>query len=164
MARCNPTPCSKVPVAQQFLKRYRLEMVDHQDPDAEEIDIDTTAKTDEAAALEDAADLAQNGANILLYNTREMKSQGNYIVERFLKAEYRQGWRYLTRWAWYSICNATWVPMTAFFHAHIKLNELYIEFCLDGALKYDTAMQGTRRLSQNYEKQADVEENTSSMP
>ena len=40
-----------------------------------------------------------NKANIPLYNTREMKSQGNYIVERLLKAEYRQGWRFLTQWA-----------------------------------------------------------------
>ena len=33
----------------------------------------------------------QNKADVMLYNTREMKSQGNYIVERLLKAEYRQG-------------------------------------------------------------------------
>ena len=59
----------------------------------------TSERTDEAAALKDEADLVENGGDIPLCNTHEMKSQGKYIVDRLLKAEYRQGWRFLTQWA-----------------------------------------------------------------
>ena len=110
--------------------------------------MDTSKGTDEAAALEDEADLEQNEADIPLYNTREMKSQGNYIVVWLLKAEYRQGWSLLTQWAGDPVSDATWEPVKALGHADGRLNELFVEFCLAGAPKCDTAMRAARRLSQ----------------
>ena len=92
--------------------------------------MDTSEGTDEAASLEDEADLVQNEADIPLHNTREMKSQGNYIVERLFKAEYRQGWRSLAQWAGYPVSDTTWEPVKAFVHADGKLNEVFVEFCL----------------------------------
>ena len=71
----------------------------------------------EAAALEDEADLVQHEGDIPLYNTHEMKSQGQCIVERLLKAEYRQGWRFVTQWAGYPVFDATWEPVKAFVRA-----------------------------------------------
>ena len=87
------------------------------------------------------ADLVQNEADIPLYNTPEMKSQSNYIVERLLKAEYRQGWRFLTQWAGYPVSDVIWGPVKAFVPADKKLNELFVEFCLPGAATYDTALR-----------------------
>ena len=81
----------------EYVKSSQFELVDDQDPDVDDIEMDTNEGTDEAAELEDDAGLVQNEADIPLYNTREMKSQGNYIVERLFKAEYRQGWRFLTQ-------------------------------------------------------------------
>ena len=108
----------------------------------------TNEEADEAAGLENEADLVQNESHIPLYNMREMKSQGNYTVERLLKLEYPQGWSLLTQWAGYPVSDATWEPVKAFVHADGKLNELFVEFCLAAVPKYDTAMRAARILCQ----------------
>ena len=77
----------------------------------------------------------QSKADVLLYNTREMKSQGNYIAERLLTSEYCQGWRFQTRWAGYRVSDDTYEPVKVFVHADGKLNELFVEFCLAGAAR-----------------------------
>ena len=75
----------------------------------------------------------QNEADVPLYNTREMKSHGNDIVQQLLKAENRQCWRFLTQWAGYPVSDTTSQPVKAFVHADGKLNKLLIQFCLAGA-------------------------------
>ena len=79
-----------------------------------------------------------------------MKSQGNYLMEQHLKAEYRQGWRFLTQWAGYPVTDATWEPMKAFVHADGTLKELFVELCLAGAPKYGTCMRTARTPGQKY--------------
>ena len=157
VARFSPTLGGEVRVAHEYLNYYRLELVDDQDSDAEDIQMDSTEGTDEAAAPEDEADLVQNKAGIPLYNTREMKSQGNYIMEQLLKAAYRQGWRFLTQWAGYPVSDATWEPVKAFVHANEKLNKSMTP-------KYDTPMRAARRLSEKYKEYEEVEESTSARP
>ena len=126
--------------------------MDDRDPDREDIGKDTSKGTYEAAPLEDEADLVQNEADIPLYSTREMQSQGNYILEQLLEAEYRPGWRFLRQWAGYPVSDANWEPVKAFVHGHGKLNEIFVEFCLAGAPQYDIAMRAARRLSQTCKK------------
>ena len=72
--------------------------------------MDTSGGTDEAAALEGEDGLVQNKGEIPLYNKREMKSQGNYIVELLLKAKYLQGSRFVTELAQQLVSDASWGP------------------------------------------------------
>ena len=57
--RCSPTLGGEVPVAHEYLNCYQFDLVDDQNPDAEDIETDTREQTDEAAALKEEADLVQ---------------------------------------------------------------------------------------------------------
>ena len=89
--------------------------------------MDTTAGKDEAAALEDEADLVKSKAYVTLYTTREKKSDSNYIVEQHVKAKYRQASRFMAQLVGYPASDVTWKPMKAFVHADRKLNELFVQ-------------------------------------
>ena len=152
MACCSPTSDGEVPVSHEYLKRYQFELVDEHHCDAEDFEIDTSAATDEAAVLEDDAKFGQNEADIQSYNMREMKSPGNNIVVRRVKAEYRQGSRFLTQWVQYPVFEATWEQVKVFVHADGRLNKAFVEFCYGGRRKYFTDLRAARRPSQKYKK------------
>ena len=108
--------------------------------------MDTKKDANKAAALEDEANLVLNEADILLFNARHMKSPSNYIVERLLKAVYKQGWRILTQWERYPIFDATRQPLKAFVYKDGKLIEVFVQLVLTGAPKCDTVIQAARKL------------------
>ena len=87
---------------------------------AKNFEMDRSEGTDEAAALEDQAAFVHIEADIPLYDTPQMRSQGNYIAERLHKSEYRQG---LRLWAGYPVSDPTWKPMKGFVHAQGKLTK-----------------------------------------
>ena len=155
VARCSPTLGGEVPVAHEFLKRFPFELIDEDvgDGDLEDGEMDEK----EAAALEDKEDLVHTEDSIPYFNVKEMKKQGNYLVEKLLKADYRQGWRFLTLWKGYPVSDATWEPVKAFVHEDGKLNELFVEFWLRGSPKFDSALRAAKRISKRLKEQQEEE-------
>ena len=113
-ARCSPTLGGKVPVAFEFVKRFAFELVDDYGEDTiGEGDTDML-NDDERAALADEQDIVANQQDIPFYNQTEMERIGADHVEQILRGQYRQGWRFLTKWEGYGTSESPWEPVRAF--------------------------------------------------
>ena len=140
-ARCSPTLVGEVPVASEFVKRFRFELVDDYGEDMiEEGDTDML-NDDERAALADEQDIVANEQDIRLYNQTEMGRIGACHVEQILRGRYRQGWRFLTKWQGYGTSESTWEPVRAFVHDDGKLNHVFVDYCPAHAPRFDTALR-----------------------
>ena len=58
-----------------------------------------------------------------------MRSQGFYTVQRVIKSQYKQGWRFLTQWEGYSGKELTWEPIGAFVLGDGRINDKFVDFC-----------------------------------
>ena len=157
-ARCSPTLGGEGPVALEFVKRFPFELVDdYGDDTIEEGDIDML-NDDERAALADEQDIVANEQDIPFYNQTEMERMGAYHVEQILRGQYRQGWRFLTKWEGYGTSESTWEPVRAFVHDDGKLNHVFVDYCLAHAPRFDTALRQARRMSSTLKKKASAKE------
>ena len=97
MVHCSPTFGGEVPVAFEFVTCFPFELVDDYGEDTiQEGDTDML-NDDERAALADEQDIVANEQDIPFYNQTEMERIGAYHVERILRGQYVQGWRFLTK-------------------------------------------------------------------
>ena len=157
-ARCSPTLGREVPVPFEFVKRFSFELVDDYGEDTiEEGDTDML-NDDERAALADEQDIVANEQDIPFYNQTEMERIGAYHVEQILRAQYRQGWRFLTKWEGYGTSESPWVPVRAFVHGDGKLNHVFVGYCLAHAPRFDKALRQARRISSTLKKKSSAEE------
>ena len=157
-AHCSPTLGGEVPVAFEFVKRFPFELVDDYGEDTiEEGDTDML-NDDERAALADEQDIVANEQDIPFYNQNEMERIGAYHVEQILRGQYRQGWRFLTKWEGYGTSKSTWEPVRAFVHDDGKLNHVFVDYCLAHAPRFDTALRQARRISSTLKKKSSTEE------
>ena len=157
-ARCSPTLGGEVPVAFEFVKRFPFELVDDYGEDTiEEGDTDML-NDDERAELADEQEIVANEQDIPFYNQTEMERIGAYHVEQILRGQYRQGWRFLTRWEGYGTSESTWEPVRAFVHDDGKLNHVFVDYCLAHAPRFDTALRQARRISSTLKKKSSAEE------
>ena len=107
-ARCSPTLGGEVPAAFELVKRFPFELVDDYGEDTiEEGDTDML-NDDERAALADEQDIVANEHDIPFYNQTDMERFGAYQVEQILREQYRQGWRFLTKWEGFGTSESTW--------------------------------------------------------
>ena len=157
-ARCSPTLGGKVPVAFEFVEGLPFELVDDFGEDTiEEGDTDML-NDDERAALADEQDILVNEQDIPFYNQTEMKRIGAYHVERILRGQCRQGWRFLTKWGGYGKSESTWEPVRASVHGDGKLNHAFVDYCLGHAPRFDTALRQARRISSTLKEKSSAEE------
>ena len=157
-ARCSPTLGGKVSVVFEFAKRFPFDLVDDYGEDTiEEGDTDML-NDDERAALGDEQDIVANEQDIPFYNQTEMEIIGAYRVEQILRGQYRQGWRFLTKWEGYGTSESTWEPVRAFVHDDGKLNLVFVDYCLAYAPRFDTALRQARRISSSLKKKSSAEE------
>ena len=75
-----------------------------------------------------------------------------------LRGQYRQGWRFLTKWEGYGTSESTWEPVRAFVHDDGKLDHVFVDYCLAHALRFDTALRQARRISSTLKKKSSAEE------
>ena len=101
----------------------------------------------ERASLADEQDIMANEQDIPFYNQAEMERIGAYHVEKILKGQYRQGWRFLTKWEGYGTSESTSEPVRAFVHDDGKLNHIFLDYCLAHAPRFDTALRQARPIS-----------------
>ena len=113
---------------------------------------------DERAALADEQDIVANEQDIPFYNQTEMERIGAYLVEQILRGQYRQGWRFLTKWEGYGTSESTWEPVGAFVRDDGKLNHVFVDYCLAHAPRFDTALRQARRISSTLKKKSSAEE------
>ena len=163
-ARCSPSLGGEVPVAFEFVKPFPLGLVDDYDEDTiTEGDTDMRID-DERAALADEQDIVANEQDILFYNQTEMERIGAYHVEQILRGQYRQGWRFLTKWEGYGTSESTWEPIRAFVHDDGKLNHVSVDYCLAHAPRLDTALRQAQRISSTLKKKSLAEEPSEDTP
>ena len=157
-ARCSPTLGGEVPVAFEFVKRFPFELVDDFGEDTiEEGDTDML-NDDERAALADEQDIVANEQDIPFYNQIEMERIGPFHVQQILRGQYRQGWRFLTKWEGSGTSESTWEPVRAFVHDDGKLDHVFVDYCLAHAPRFDTALRHARRISSTLKKKSSAEE------
>ena len=157
-ARCSPTLDGEVPVAFEFVKRFPFELVDDYGEDTIEGGDTDMLNDDERAALADEQDIAANEQDIPLYNWTQMEREGTYHVEQILRGQYRQGWRFLTKWEGYGTSESTWEPVRAFSHDDGKPNHVFVDYCLAHAPRLDTALRQVPRISSTLKKKSSAEE------
>ena len=87
-----------------------------------------------------------------------MERVGAYHVEQILRGQYRQGWRFLTKWEGYGTSESTWEPVRAFVHDDGKLNHVFVDCCLAHAPRFDKALRQARRISSTLKKKSSAEE------
>ena len=67
-----------------------------------------------------------------------------FLVDKILKAKFKQGWRFLTQWEGYPVSASTWEPIKSFVLPDGKLNEVFVEFCktnkMDKILRHATEL------------------------
>ena len=142
------------------MKRFPFELVDNYGEDTiEEGDTDML-NDDEPAALADEQDIVANEQHIPFYNQIEMERIGAYHVEQILRGQYRQGWRFLTKWEGYGTSESTWEPVRAFVHDDGKLNHVFVDYCLAHAPRFDTALRQSQRISATLKKKSSAEKPT----
>ena len=157
-ARCSPTLGGGVPVAFEFLKRFPFGLVDDYGEDTIE-EGDTDMLNDgERAALADEQDIEANEQDIPFYNQTEMERIGAYHVEQILRRQYRQGWRFLTKWEGYGTSESTSKPVRAFVHDDGKLNHVFVDYCLAHAPRFDTALRQAGRISRTLKRKSSTQE------
>ena len=71
------------------------------DREVERIDPQNPANPEEADELEEMT-------------ANEMAVDRYYVVAGIARHEYKQGWKFLTLWDRYGLCEGTWEPMSAF--------------------------------------------------
>ena len=157
-ARCTPTLGGKVPVACESVKRFPFEVVDDYGEDTIEEGDTAMLNDDEQAALAHEQDIVANEQDIPFYNQTEMERNGAYHVEQSLRGQYRQGWRFLTKWEGYGASKSTWEPVRAFVHDDRKPNHVVVDYCLAHARCFDTALRQARRISSTLKKKSSAEE------
>ena len=176
-ARCSPTLGREVPVAFEFVKRFPFELVDDCGEDTiEEGDTDMLNDDEQAAladekawpatkgavqckkALADEQDIVANEQDIPFYNQTEMERIGAYHVQQLLRAQYRQGGPFLTKWEGYGTSQSTWEPVRAFVHDDGKTNHVFVDYCLAHAPRFETALRQARRSSSMLKKKSSAEE------
>ena len=151
-ARCSPTLGGEVPVAFEFVKRFPFELVDDYGEDAiEEGDTDML-NNDERAALADEQEIVANEQHIPFYHQTEIERIGAYHVELILRGQYRQGWRFLTKWEGYGTSESTWEPVCAFVHDDGKLNHVFVDYCLAHAPRFDTVLRQAQQISSSLKR------------
>ena len=99
-----------------------------------------------------------NEQDIPFYKQTEMERIGAYHVQKTLRGQYRQGWRFLTKWKGYGTSESTWEPVRAFVHDAGKLNHVFVDYCLAHAPRFDTALRQARRISSTLKKKCSAEE------
>ena len=157
-ARCSPMLGGEVPVAFEFVKRFPFELVDDYGEDTIKEGDKDMLNDDERAALADEQDIVANEQDIPFYNQTEMERIGAYLVEQILRGQYRQGWRFLTKWEGYGTSESTWAPVRAFVHDDGKLNHVFVDYCLAHAPRFDTALRQARRISSTLKRKSSAEE------
>ena len=106
---------------------FSFELVDdYGEETIEERDTDML-NDDERAALADEQDIVANEHDIPFYNQTEIGRIRASHVERILRGQYRQGWRFLTKWEGYGTSESTWEPVRAFVHDDGKLNHVFLD-------------------------------------
>ena len=110
------------------------------------------------AALVDERDIVANEQDIPFYNQTEMENIGAYHVEQILGGQYGQGWRFLTKWGGYGTSESTWEPVPAFVDDDVKLNHVFVDYCVAHAPRFDTALRQARRISSTLKKKSGAEE------
>ena len=113
---------------------------------------------DERAALADEQDIVANEQDIPFYNQTEMERIGAYHIEQILRGQYRQGWRFLTKWEGYGTSESTLEPVRAFVHDEGKLNHVFVDYCVAHAPRFDIALRQARRISSTLKKKCSAEE------
>ena len=113
---------------------------------------------DEGLALADEQDIVANQQDIPFYNLTGMQRIGAYHIEQILRGQYRQGWRFLTKWEGFGTSQSIWEPVRAFMPDDGKLNHVFVDYCLTHAPRFDTALRQARRISCTLKKKSSAEE------
>ena len=113
---------------------------------------------DDRAALADEQDIVANEQDIPFYNQTEMERKRAYHVKQIPRGQYRQGWRFLTKWEGYGTRVSTWEPVPAFSPEDEELNHAFVDYCLAHAPRFDTALRQARLSSSSLKKKSSAEE------
>ena len=80
--------------------------------EVERIDLDNAANPEEADELEEIT-------------AEEMAVDGYYAVASIARHKYKQGWKFVTVWDCYGLCEANWEPMPAFIQPDGSINPIF---------------------------------------
>ena len=87
----------------------------------------------------------------------ERVEAGFFIVDRIVKHQYRQGYRFLTAWEGYPINEATWEPVASFVQPDGRLNPVFERYCdekrLPSALRAAARLMARSKRSQERSEQ-----------
>ena len=119
---------------------------------------------DERSALADEQHIVANEPDIPFYNQTERERIWTYHVEQILRGQYRQGWRFLTKWEGYGTSESTLEPVRAFVHDDGKLNHVFVDYCLTHAPRFDTALRQAPRLGSTLKKRSSAEDPKKRLP
>ena len=79
-------------------------------------------------------------------------------MEHLLRGQYRKGWPFLTEWGGYGTSESPWEPVRGFVHDDGNLNQVFADYCLAHAPRFDTALRQARRISSTLKKKSNAEE------
>ena len=88
------------------------------DREVERIDLENAANPEEAEELEEMT-------------ADEMAVHGYYVAAGIARHEYKQGWKFLTLWDGYGLCEATWEPMSAFIQPDRSINPIFCSYLVE---------------------------------
>ena len=142
----------------EFVKRFPFELVDDYGKDTIQKRDTDMLNDNERAALADEQDIVANEQDIPFYNQTQMERIEANHFEQILRGQYRQGWRFLTKWEGYSTRESTWESVRSFVHDDENLNHVFVDYCLAHAPPFDTALRQARRISSTLKKKCSAEE------
>ena len=89
--------------------------------------------------LDPAGEEAEEVSAAVQMTEDEQKAQGFYNVEAILRHDYKQGWRFLTKWEGFSASETTWEPTRAFSLGGGEINEVFQRYCVANELPHPLA-------------------------
>ena len=99
--------------------------------------------------LDPAGEEAEEVSAAVQMTEDEQKAPGFYNVETILRHDYKQGWRFLTKWEGFSASETTWEPTRAFSLGGGEINEVFQRYCVANELPQPLAQCKTASLKQS---------------
>ena len=122
--RCSPRLGGELLIAPKQLRHchspddWSWDELPLSDSEVECINLENAASQEEAAQLEEMT-------------ADEMAVDGYYVVAGIARQEYKQGWKFLTMWDGYGLCEATWEPMSAFIQPDASMNPILCSYLVE---------------------------------
>jgi ''chromo'' (CHRromatin Organisation MOdifier) domain. len=128
--RVSPRMGGLLQVGFSHLKHFWEEMLLSEDPEENsEVCQKAVQAAEEDMDLDPAGEDAEEVSAAGQREEDEKSALGVYFVEAILRHDYKQGWRFLTKWVGYSATETTWEPTRSFSLGGGQINDVFEQYC-----------------------------------